>query len=411
MLAATSTTVIPPQVDAARIQAAFTESAATFGVVGMAWRVETGGVSIDGRVGHTSSDEGASSLSADQAWHWGSCTKALTASVIGALVEERRIAWTTRVADHLLTLSKGSALSSATVLELLHHRAGVVTDLDPEEELALAAEAAAVDASPTDQRRSFVAVLAAKPCSHPAGDNYGPYSNAGYVVLAALVEAVTGDAWERTVLRWAAGLGLTSLGFGGRPGGAVGRGEEGEPDKGDYAWHASSFSVHSTLADWATFVRAHLHAAQARGDGTAGASMRAASALAVGCSASGDNDTATSLATPLGLKLSTVRILHTPASPAVDGERFDGPEAPMGYACGWKSVWEDAEESARALTAPTGLLWHWGTNFRWNAGAFLDAPRDLLIVCGANCGSMMTRLAMKTAFDEVIIAACGTPRK
>ena len=65
-------------------------------------------------------------VTVDDLWHMGSCTKALTASMIATLVEEGKIGWDTTVeqsfpdvADHL-----PADLRPVTVLQLLSHRSG-----------------------------------------------------------------------------------------------------------------------------------------------------------------------------------------------------------------------------------------------------------------------------------------------
>ena len=80
--------------------------------------------------------------------------------------------------------------------------------------------------------------------------------------------------------------------------------------------------MHSTLADWASFVRQH----------EAGLSAWRAGQTPTGGLVGPD----------------LVATLHTPCSPEVDGEPFSGPEKPMGYAMGWHCVWDEPADGAPA---------------------------------------------------------------
>ncbi|CAE8599814.1 unnamed protein product [Polarella glacialis] len=371
------------------VHEAFAGTSEALGLVGMAWHVERGEeMAIEGRCGRESVIEGAKHLSPDQRWHWGSCAKALTATVLASVVDEGTFlaGWDTRLGD-ILDLpepsGEGTSLAYSTLRQLAAHRGGVCLDLEAAVEEAL--RTSVQESTASGQRMAFARELAGRALDFEPGAGFG-YSNAGYAVLSAAVEKVTGKPWEDLVMkRVVEPLCMRSFGFGSPPrdetgGDALGHDENGEVDKTngtDALWHHASFSVHSTLADWAIFARLHLRTLQ--GD---------TAALAV-----------------LGVSASSAAVLHTPLSPAADGELSNGQEKPLSMAMGWQCLWEEPPEGQRGLAAATGVLWHWGTNFRFNSGAYLRAEPPLLILVGSNSGSSLARLASRTAFEAVIVAA------
>lgn len=145
-------------------------------------------------------------------FHIGSVSKPISATVIAVLVEDNVLGWETTIAEAYPDLAGRihPAYLGITLEQLLSHRAGIVP-WEEDEEIALAP---AVTGSPQQQRRAAVFwLLSQSPVAHP-GTEY-VYSNAGYLVAAAIAEAATGLAWEEIVReRLAIPLDLTSLGFG-----------------------------------------------------------------------------------------------------------------------------------------------------------------------------------------------------
>jgi CubicO group peptidase (beta-lactamase class C family) len=196
-------------------------------------------------------------------WHLGSNTKAMTAVLAGRLVERGLLRWDTRVAEVFPELAEQfhPDFRSVTLRQLLAHRAGVAANLD----WGRLARVGTV----REQRLAAVKQgLAARP-EHPPGQRY-LYSNLGYVVAGALLERVTGRAWEdlmRTEIFEP--LGMTRAGFGGvgtageldqpwghRQGGRPAPTNGPEADNPPVLGPAGT--VHCTLADWARFVADHL---------------------------------------------------------------------------------------------------------------------------------------------------------
>ena len=145
-------------------------------------------------------------------FHIGSVSKPITATVIATLVEAGVLSWETTVADVFSGLASqiNVGYQDVTVEQLLSHRAGI-TPWEEDEEIAAAP---AVAGTPRQQRRTAALwLLRQAPVVEPGTEHV--YSNAGYMVAAAMAEEVTDVAWEQLVAdRLAKPLGLESIGFG-----------------------------------------------------------------------------------------------------------------------------------------------------------------------------------------------------
>lgn len=202
-------------------------------------------------------------VEADDRWHLGSDTKAMTATLVAMAVQDGRLRWDTTLAQALPAVADMHAAYRDVPLDaLLAHRAGAWTDLTPH-----AAELAGIpdDAPLTTQRAMFAAImLRAAPETTP-GTAFG-YSNAGYIVAGAILEATYGAPWEELMReRLFAPLGMTSCGFGppgtaaaldepwGHQGDAMLPMAPGAPGSDNPPALGPAGTVHCALADWATF--------------------------------------------------------------------------------------------------------------------------------------------------------------
>ena len=120
-------------------------------------------------------------------FHLGSNTKALTALLASLTVEAGGLNWDTAAGDVL-------GVGDPTLRQLLAHSSGLgpYTDDLELEQLRIP------DAPLAEQRAAFARlVLREPPAFEPATRHH--YSNAGYIVAAAMMEAATGQAWESAV--------------------------------------------------------------------------------------------------------------------------------------------------------------------------------------------------------------------
>jgi CubicO group peptidase (beta-lactamase class C family)/C-terminal processing protease CtpA/Prc len=299
--------------------------------------VTSKGVEICGVVGVRKSGADIPA-SLNDMWHLGSDTKAMTATLVGSLVEQGLLKWNTTVADVFPDLASAfdPAMRNVTLLHLLSHRAGLPANLSVWSTLWSTAGGAG---SPQMQRLAALKqALSQKPEVTP-GSKF-EYSNLGYVIVGAMVEKVTGMSWEEAIEgRVFKPLEMKTAGFGGtgtpgqidqpwghldggRPAAANGPSVDNPPVLGPAG------RVHCTIQDWAKFVTDQLRGARGQ---------------------------------PALLKASTYQTLHTPP--------FGG-----GYGLGWIVVKRDWGGGA--------VLNHNGDNTMNCANVWIAPQRDFaVLVC------------------------------
>lgn len=211
----------------------------------------------------------APAVTLDDKWHLGSNTKAMTATLAGMLVEEGRLSWDTTLGEVFADVENiHPAWRDVTLLQLLTHHSGCAENLPwaalPKMDSPRAARANAVRA-----------MMKLPPPNRPGGEAL--YSNTGFVVAGAMVEEVTGQAWEDLMReRLFKPLGMTSAGFGGV--GTPGQLDQpwphlendkpaprNGPDMDNRAMMGPAGTVHASLSDYGKFVAEHLRAGD--GDG------------------------------------------------------------------------------------------------------------------------------------------------
>ncbi len=204
---------------------------------------------------------------ADQ-WHLGSETKAMTATLAAHLVERGSgLRWDSTVAEVFPELAEtfDPGMTPVTLEALLNHRAGIAKDLDW---LSLAATGHDV----RDQRVQVVKAAMGRP-SRNTSDAVYHYSNVGYVIAGAMIERVTGQAWEQVIHQQLfAPLGMIATGFGGtgtpglldQPWGHLRAGQP-VPHNGPATDNPPVLGpagrVHASLQDWARFLTDQLRGA------------------------------------------------------------------------------------------------------------------------------------------------------
>jgi CubicO group peptidase (beta-lactamase class C family) len=203
-------------------------------------------------------------LSTDQI-HLGSDTKAMTAILIGQLIDEKRLGFDTTVRQVFpdLAAKMNPAMARVTVRDLLDHDAGFPHDLDWG---ALKATGLSL---PAQRRRAVEQALSVPPAT-PIGSF--SYSNVSFVVLGAIVEAKTGKSWEEVIQKRLFGpLHMDSAGFG--PPGTLGKVDEPwghvlkdgkvEPNQTDNApVLGPAGTVHCSISDWSKFIAETLLASE-----------------------------------------------------------------------------------------------------------------------------------------------------
>lgn len=148
---------------------------------------------------------------ADDRWHLGSNTKAMTAALFARLVEQGRARWAMPLAEAFPGMSIDAGWGGTTLDDFMTHTAG----LKDEAVIGMAwLMTARADPRPLpEQRRAVVEKALAGPPTGTRG--VFEYGNANYVLVGAVIEAIMGRSWEEAMqVELFTPLGLTSAGFG-----------------------------------------------------------------------------------------------------------------------------------------------------------------------------------------------------
>ena len=293
-------------------------------------------------------------------WHLGSIGKSMTATLAAVLVEKGVIDWDTTIGEVFpdLTESTRPEYVDVRLVELLSHTAGFPKD----ETHVPSFSSFRGSTEPTrEHRRQWAAEILARVPESPRGEH--SYSNTNYLVAGAMLEELTGELWENLMQRALfEPLGMMSTGFGAP--GTVGEVPD-EPRgharrKGEWVAYqpvatadnapalGPAGTAHTTLADFACYMAAHL--AGARGEG--------------------------------GLVTAeTFEQLHAPA-PGTS------------YALGW-SVGEKRWAGGRTFQ-------HFGSNQIWYANMWIAPERDFAMLTVTNAGGEAAREGTDDAIRALI---------
>ncbi|MGE0741247.1 MAG: serine hydrolase domain-containing protein [Hyphomonadaceae bacterium] len=138
----------------------------------------------------------AEAVTTSDKWHLGSITKSMTATLVARAVEAGAVQWSDTVGGVL-----GGAIPDmraeyreATFRHLLSHRAGLKANIDIVQLMAFPRESA-------DARTDRIAYARLGLLQEPAGprEQTFEYSNTGYVIAGAMLEAKLGAPWEALI--------------------------------------------------------------------------------------------------------------------------------------------------------------------------------------------------------------------
>jgi CubicO group peptidase (beta-lactamase class C family) len=281
-------------------------------------------------------------VTTNDVFHIGSCTKSMTATLAAILIEQGRLRWDTTIAEVFPEL-KGKmekGYEAVTIEQLLHHRGGV----PGEPPSAPWARAWQEIGTPTQQRREFIeAVLQEPPAAAPGQKEI--YSNQGYAIVGAMLEKITGQAFESLMTeKLFKPLHMDTAGFG--PPGTKGKIDQPwghahklfttSPEQTDNPPAISPAGrVHCSLDDLARYALLHLQ-------------ENATNGL---------------------LKPETLARLHKP-----DGTNVSSPSD--NYACGWVVL--------QRGWAGGRTLWHNGSNTMWYIVMWLAPEKNFCVIAATN---------------------------
>lgn len=139
--------------------------------------------------------------------HLGSCTKAMTATMIATLVAEGKLNWDTKLIEAIPELKNKihTDYHKITLWQLLTHRAGIPKN--PTDEGALSSKEI------KKRRLEILEDNFKSPATYEIDKFH--YSNFGYIIAACMAEQITGLSWEVLMKkRLFDPLGMSTAGFG-----------------------------------------------------------------------------------------------------------------------------------------------------------------------------------------------------
>ncbi len=209
-------------------------------------------------------------------FHLGSCTKAMTGSLIGLLVQQGKLKWETTLAEYFPDLkdTMHPDYRGVTLVHLLSHRAGVPSMTNgfvPVEGEALRKITAMK--SPREQRRRVTEIVLCRPPINKPGEKQ-EYSNAGFTIAGVIAESAMGEDYEVLLQRLLfEPLGMRSAGFGamGTPGHVDApwqHRKQGDqvipvnpgPTSDNPPFITPAGRVHCSICDWAKYIQCILAA-------------------------------------------------------------------------------------------------------------------------------------------------------
>ncbi len=332
-------------------------------------------------------------VEAGDLWHIGSNTKAFTATLLATYVAEGALAWDDTLAELLPDLAgdMSEATASATVADLLRHRAGLPSDPPTVVIVRLRKEEARAG------REAAILYAFANPDPRPGPGEPGRYSNLGYMVAGVIAERLAAKSgqdkpWEELVVeRVLTPLGIAEgeFGFGPPP---IGDDAEAPQQPVGHAplWNRTleprlpggladnppaygpAGTLHLTMAAWGRFCMAH-----ARGDDLE----------------DGERDA-------LGLSREDYAELHRPVEAFAAGWLV----AQRGWARGADAPSEPETEENTEETPETGgvVLTHNGSNTLWFATVWIAPERDAVLLAAANAATPMASVACDKAVGLVL---------
>ena len=139
----------------------------------------------------------AERITLDDQFHLGSCTKAMTATLVAMLVEEGKLNWTTTLGELFADTVKlmHPAWEKVTLRQVLSHRASLRLEPDGQGVAELVRPPRARLGTLPQQRLEIAREALSRPPGIPPDTKFW-YSNVGYVLAGAVLEQLTGRPWE-----------------------------------------------------------------------------------------------------------------------------------------------------------------------------------------------------------------------
>ena len=123
-----------------------------------------------------------------------SCTKSFTALLVASYVEEGLINWDTKISDVFADMNIHSDYQEITISQILSHSAGLPQFWTDEEVFNIQNIIPKLRGSTSEKRKIFTKWNLSRQAPFIAGEHN--YSNGGYIIIAAMLEKLTGKPYE-----------------------------------------------------------------------------------------------------------------------------------------------------------------------------------------------------------------------
>ena len=214
----------------------------------------------------------------DDQFHLGSCTKAMTATLIGILVEQGKLQWQTTLKEAFPDMLNDMCPDyyEVTLEQLLSHRAGLPGANQSWPNGKSFMDMHKLPGEPMQQRLEYAKMMLSQPPVAKPGTQF-IYSNAGYAIAGVIAEQTMNKPWETLMQEMIfTPLGMKTAGFGAM----------GTPGKIDQPWQHQTIktlfgkeklsavtpgpysdnppaigpagTVHCSVKDWTQFIMIHL---------------------------------------------------------------------------------------------------------------------------------------------------------
>jgi D-alanyl-D-alanine carboxypeptidase len=132
----------------------------------------------------------------DEPWSVGSIGKSLCTTVIGKLIETKKLKWDSTLGELIPDLIIVPEYRAITLEQLMHHRGGVPTD--PGMRKAQVDKIVSGEKDPVKIRLNYAKDILSRPLISKPGTSFA-YSNAGFTLLGVVAERVTGKSYDTLV--------------------------------------------------------------------------------------------------------------------------------------------------------------------------------------------------------------------
>ena len=142
-----------------------------------------------------------------------SCTKSFTALLVASFVDEGLINWDTKISDVFTDIKIHKDFKEITIKQILSHKAGLKPFWADDEVFNINSVVPKLQGNVVKKRETFAIWNLTQPADFKFGGHH--YSNGGYVIIASMLEKLTGKPYEELIReRVFIPLQLTSAEFG-----------------------------------------------------------------------------------------------------------------------------------------------------------------------------------------------------